>query len=175
MIRRSLPDGQIAPAANDKAPAERQKMEIERKFLIKSLPGDLSEYYSTLIEQAYLCGRPVIRVRRDGDQYYMTYKGGGLIAREEYNLPLTEDAYEHLLAKADGRIITKRRYRIPFGTYTIELDVFSGAYEGLILAEVEFESLADARQFIPPDWFAEDVSENPLYHNSVMALGGRNE
>ena len=150
-------------------------MEIERKFLIKSLPENLSAYYSTLIEQAYLCGRPVIRVRRDGDQYYMTYKGAGLIAREEYSLPLTEEAYAHLLKKADGIIITKRRYRIPCGTHTIELDVFSGEYEGLILAEVEFESLEDAGKFVPPDWFAEDVSENPLYHNSVMALGGQAE
>ena len=146
-------------------------MEIERKFLINALPENLSQYRSTLIEQAYLCGNPVVRVRRDGDQFYMTYKGEGLIAREEYNLPLTADAYAHLLGKADGRIITKRRYRIPYDSFTIELDVFSGEYEGLVIAEVEFESLEEAKRFEPPAWFSDDVSENPIYHNSVMALG----
>ncbi len=146
-------------------------MEIERKYLIKCLPEGLESYPSELIEQAYLCGHPVVRVRRDGNQYYLTYKGEGLIAREEYNLPLTEEAYAHLLAKADGKIITKRRFRIPFGPYTIELDVFSGDREGLVMAEVEFESLEDAESFIPPEWFGTDVSEDPAYHNSVMALG----
>ena len=148
-------------------------MEIERKFLVKALPDKLSEYPSSLIEQAYLCGNPVIRVRRDGGKYYMTYKGEGLIAREEYNLPLNAEAYVHLLSKSDGKVITKQRYRIPFGRFTIELDVFSGEYTGLIIAEVEFESLEEAKQFTPPDWFGEDVSENPAYHNSVMALGKR--
>ena len=62
-------------------------MEIERKFLIKELPENLETYPSHLIEQAYLCTKPVVRIRRQDDDYYMTYKGGGLMAREEYNLP----------------------------------------------------------------------------------------
>ena len=145
-------------------------MEIERKFLVNKLPEDLESYPSALIEQGYLSGSPVVRVRQDGDSYYLTYKGAGLIAREEYNLPLTAESYAHLLSKADGRIITKRRYRIPYDQYVIELDVFSGDYDGLVLAEVEFESLECAGSFTPPDWFGEDVSLDPRYHNSVMAL-----
>lgn len=99
-------------------------MEIERKFLIKRLPEDLEQYPCLLIEQAYLCTSPVIRVRRQNDEYYMTYKGQGLMVREEYNLPLNEEAYRHLKAKADGRTIAKKRYRIPFGEFVIELDLF---------------------------------------------------
>ena len=49
----------------------------------------------------------------DNDEYYLTYKGKGLLAREEYNLPLTKESYEHLIKKADGNIITKKRYEIP--------------------------------------------------------------
>ena len=52
--------------------------------------------------------RSCVRVRRDNDDYYLTYKGKGLLSREEYNLPLNKEAYEHLLAKADGIILTKR-------------------------------------------------------------------
>lgn len=63
-------------------------MEIERKFLIQKMPEHPEQYKSHLIEQAYLNVRPVVRVRREDENYYMTYKGGGMMAREEYNLPL---------------------------------------------------------------------------------------
>ena len=79
-------------------------MEIERKYLIEQLPEGCLSYPSRTIEQAYLCTDPVVRVRRDGDSFYLTYKSRGLLAREEYNLPLTEEAYLHLLKKADGNI-----------------------------------------------------------------------
>ena len=83
-------------------------MEIERKFLISKNAGAFrNKYKSHLIEQAYLNVRPVVRVRREDENYYMTYKGGGMMAREEYNLPLDADSYAHLLQKADGNIITK--------------------------------------------------------------------
>lgn len=51
--------------------------------------------------------RPVVRIRKENDEYFLTYKSKGLLAREEYNLPLTKEAYAHLLEKADGIIITK--------------------------------------------------------------------
>ena len=88
-------------------------MEIERKFLIKHIPENLDSYSYHLIEQAYLCTEPVVRIRRQDDEYYMTYKGSGMMRREEYNLPLNKDAYDHLLPKADGNVISKKRYLIP--------------------------------------------------------------
>ena len=142
-------------------------MEIERKYLITSLPGGYDAFPSRAIQQAYLCGDPVVRIRKEDDQYYLTYKSKGLLAREEYNLPLTKEAYDHLLPKADGISLTKRRYRIPIeGTdLTIELDIFSGDYEGLALAEVEFESVKQAEEFLPPDWFGRDVTFSGEYQN----------
>ena len=88
-------------------------MEIERKFLLKALPDDLSNYPCHRIEQAYLCVDPVIRIRKENDDHYLTYKGHGMLAREEFNLPLSEEAYRHLLTKVDGNIISKKRYLIP--------------------------------------------------------------
>lgn len=144
-------------------------MEIERKFLIKKLPDNLTSYKARKIEQAYLCTDPVVRVRRDNDDYYLTYKSRGMIVREEYNLPLTKEAYGHLLAKADGNIITKTRYEIPEkDNLTIELDVFEGKFDGLLLAEVEFTSEEEALGYIPPEWFGEDVSNSTKYHNSTL-------
>ena len=145
-------------------------MEIERKFLIKKLPDNLTSYKTRKIEQAYLCTDPVVRVRRDNDDYYLTYKSKGMIVREEYNLPLTKEAYGHLLAKADGNIITKTRYEIPEkDNLTIELDVFEGKFDGLLLAEVEFASEEEALCYIPPEWFGEDVSDSTKYHNSTLS------
>ncbi len=143
-------------------------MEIERKFTVTALP-DLKEYKFLKIQQAYLCTEPVVRIRREGEKYYMTYKGKGFLEREEYNLPLTRTAYEHLLEKADGNVITKNRYLIPYDSHTIELDIFEGVFQGLIIAEVEFSSRSEASLFAPPEWFNEDVTYKPEYHNSYLS------
>lgn len=146
-------------------------MEIERKYKITRPPEDYTRYPFHLIEQAYLCTEPVVRVRKQDDEYWLTYKSKGLLAREEYNLPLTKEAYEHLLLKADGMILTKKRYLIPLeqDSLTIELDVFEGAYHGLILAEVEFPSIEEANAFTPPVWFCEDVTFSGQYQNSRLS------
>ena len=145
-------------------------MEIERKFLIPELPADLSGYPHKELEQAYLCTSPVVRVRKEDDTYYLTCNGKGMMVREEYTLPLTKEAYQHLLEKADGKIITKTRYLIPLAPYTIELDIFHADYEGLYLAEVEFPDKKAAEQFTPPSWFGEDVTFDGRYHNSAMSV-----
>lgn len=159
-------------------------MEIERKFTIRNLPENLENYPFHHIEQAYLCVNPVIRVRREDNEYYMTYKGNGMMSREEHNLYLNEESYYHLLKKADGNIISKKRYLIPLMnpgfkegfpappedyTLTIELDVFDPPFAPLILAEVEFGSTEAAEAFLPPDWFDREVTYCKEYHNSYMA------
>ena len=150
-------------------------MEIERKYLIEKeqLPADLASYPFHKIEQGYLCTSPVVRIRRQDDEYYLTYKGKGLMAREEYNLPLNEEAYRHLIQKADGIIISKKRYLIPLtGRLTIELDIFEGDLAPLKLAEVEFETKEEAESFLPPKWFGKDVTFSSDYHNSTLSRVG---
>lgn len=144
-------------------------MEIERKFLVKEVPEGLNTYPCRHLEQGYLCIGPVIRIRKDNDKYELTYKSKGMMVREEYNLPLTKESYEHLKTKVDGRIITKKRYMIPYENYTIELDIFEGDLAPLLLAEVEFPTEEEAKSFNPPDWFAEDVTFSALYHNSFLS------
>ena len=144
-------------------------MEIERKYLISSLPEHLEQYPHRQLEQGYLSTSPVVRVRKDDDKYELTYKSKGLMVREEHNLPLTKESYEHLRTKIDGRLISKKRYCIPYGIYTIELDIFEGDLAPLVLAEVEFPTEQEANAFTPPDWFVEDVTFSPLYHNSILS------
>lgn len=159
-------------------------MEIERKFTVKELPKDLDKYPCHIIEQAYLNTDPVVRIRRQDDDYYMTYKGKGLLAREEYNLPLNETSYYHLRDKADGKVISKKRYVIPIAkpvftsedvkvidqnSLCVELDVFDEPFAPLVIAEVEFPSEEAANAFVPLNWFDQDVTQDPAYHNSNMS------
>ena len=105
-----------------------------------------------------------------GEEYIFCYKGKGRLSREEYNLPLTKEAYESLLGKIEGRVIRKSRYEIPCGKYTVELDVFQGELEGLCYAEVEFSSLEEAKNFQPLDWFSEELTEERGYSNAELSF-----
>lgn len=147
-------------------------MEIERKYLINTIPFDHTQYPCRHIEQGYLCTEPVVRIRQDNDEYVLTYKSKGLMVREEYNLPLTKESYSHLKQKVDGRLIVKDRFVIPLeNDLFIELDIFAGDLSGLILAEVEFPDIESANNFSAPEWFGEDVSHSSRYHNSNLSKG----
>ena len=150
-------------------------LEIERKFLVSKLPENLEQYPVRIIEQAYLNLTPAVRIRHDQskdlEKYELTYKGKGLLSHTEYNMPLDSSSYLHLLEKHDGLIIRKKRYMIPVGNYTAELDLFEGDLDGIVLAEVEFPNVQEANSFIPPSWFAKDVTESGQYSNARMARG----
>lgn len=140
-------------------------MEIERKFLVNLRDIDLNKYKRHEIMQGYICKDPVIRVRLEDDNMYLTVKGKGVLTREELNLPLSKEAFDDLIKKTDGKYIRKTRYLIPYDTHTIELDVFHEKLEGLIIAEVEFETVDASNAFIAPEWFIEDVTNNAEYQN----------
>lgn len=147
-------------------------MEIERKYLVTDPPENYKEFPHHIIEQGYLSTDPVVRVRKEDESYILTYKSRGLLAREEYNLPLNEGSYLNLIKKTDGHVLTKKRYRIPVENSNhliIEFDVFEGRYQGLMLAEVEFESLEEANSFTPPSWFGRDVTMTGEYQNSRLS------
>lgn len=150
-------------------------MEIERKFKINKLPDNLEQYEKKEIIQGYLCTQPVVRIRKSNENYILTYKNKSnfnqehAVINEEVELPLTKDAFEHLLSKVDFGVIKKTRYLIPLSQEHIaEFDVFHGKLSGLMFVEVEFPSEKDAIDFIKPDWFGEDVSKDKRYRNSYL-------
>ena len=145
-------------------------MEIERKYLVKSLPENLERYECKHIAQGYLCTNPVLRIRRSNDEYFLPYKGQGLMAREEHEFSISEESIDHLLRKTDGALLSKIRYMIPLDEkHTAELDIFQGIHAPLRLVEVEFESIEDAESFVAPDWFGDDVTNSGEYHNSRLS------
>ncbi len=151
-----------------------ENMEIERKWLIKKVPDGLEQYPCIRMEQAYLNISPTVRLRRENDSYFLTYKGIGEndLAHEEYNLPLTKDAFEHMMPKHDGRIIRKKRYVIPLEREGLkaELDIFEEPFAPLMVAEVEFSSMEEAEAYSGEDWFGSEVTHDPRFKNARMAV-----
>ncbi len=150
-------------------------MEIERKFKINKIPDNLEQYQKKEIIQGYLCTKPVVRIRKSNETCFLTYKNKlnlsqeHAVISEEVELPLTKEAFDHLIAKVDFGIIEKTRYLVPLSQgYTAELDVFHGRLKGLIFAEVEFPSEQEAINFSKPGWFGEDVSKDKRYRNSYL-------
>ncbi len=153
--------------------------EIERKFVINALPEGLGldRLPSKKIYQGYLSNAPeaAVRIRRKGDQYFWTYKGapeGHAAERVELECEITESQFDRMWPGTRGRRLEKTRYEIPYGAYTIELDVFEGDNAGHILAEVEFGSTSEADTFIPPHWFGADVTADKRFGNSNIAEAG---
>lgn len=147
-------------------------MEIERKYLIdeKNLPADLEPAAVLLIDRAISAANRSSASAVRTTTISSPTNPGGLMAREEYNLPLGAEGYAHLKEKIDGKLISKRRYLIPMENgLTIELDVFYEPCKGLLLAEVEFPDEASANSFCPPAWFGEDVTFDGRYHNSYLS------
>lgn len=151
-------------------------MEIERKFLLKKAPVSLSDYAFHKIEQAYLCTTPVMRIRKMDTAYFFTYKSAGLMEREEMEVPLSAESYEHLLKKCDGNVVSKTRYYIPLDSgLTAEVDLFHNGFDGLIIAEVEFPDRETAQNFVAPEWMNQDVTGDARFQNSNLCMMPENE
>jgi adenylate cyclase len=152
-------------------------IEIERKFLVAERPPQLDLHPGQRIEQGYLAIAPdgvEVRVRRRDGRATLTVKSGPGHVRTEEELDLDERRFGSLWPLTEGRRVTKTRHEIPLAGDTIaELDVYDGAHDGLMTAEVEFDSEAASERFEPPSWLGREVTGDKRYANQSLALGGR--
>lgn len=144
-------------------------IEIERKFLLKHLPRDLL-FDGIQICQGYMVNQQdlVVRIRLYGDKAFLTIKGPTSNAsRNEYEYAVPkQDATEMLSLFCQNPLIEKTRYQIEFSGFEWIIDLFSGSNKGLVVAEIELESVDQA--FEKPDWIGEEVTHDPRYHNSNL-------
>ena len=145
-------------------------IEIERKFLVRDTHM-LAGQQGAFLSQGYLSHTPdaTVRVRISGEQAFLTVKGrnqGARRAEFEYPVPV-EDARALLLLCPAGHI-EKTRYRIPVAEHVWEVDVFHGANDGLIVAEVELPD--EHAPITVPAWAGEEVTDDPRYYNSALSL-----
>ncbi len=145
-------------------------VEIERKFLLRDDSWQDSADNGVLIRQGYLAGseKSSIRVRIAGDKANINIKSATLdITRQEYEYPIPlVEANEMLDALSEGPLIEKTRYHVFHAKHCWEIDVFSGDNQGLVVAEVELESVNES--FELPDWLGEEVSDDARYYNVCL-------
>ena len=146
--------------------------EIERKFLVSGeFRQDSPESYR--IMQGYICSDPdrTVRVRVRGDKGFLTSKGHSSadgLSRYEWEKEISVTEAVELMALCGSGVIDKTRYLVPFGKHTYEVDVFHGANEGLVLAEIELSDEQEA--FEMPSWLGEEVTGDVRYYNSMLSL-----
>jgi CYTH domain-containing protein len=144
--------------------------EVERKFVVDDLPEEVRARPATRIRQGYLCVEPAeVRIRnRDDASHELTVKSVGGLSRAEVNLPLTPEQFDELWPLVQ-RSIEKDRTLYEVAGGTAEVDVYHGPLAGLVVAELEFPSEAEAAAFQPPSWFGTEVTTDPRYRNAALA------
>ena len=150
------------------------RLEIERKFLLDRVPPDLAG--GLPIEQGYVAimdDGVEVRIRRHGDERTLTIKSGPAHVRVEEELGIDERRFDALWPLTDGRRIAKTRHRVPVGDAAVaDLDVYHGAHDGLVVAEIEFPSVDDSERFDAPDWLGREVTGDARYANQWLAVHG---
>ena len=147
-------------------------LEIERKFLVKRLPDEIATFRCDEIAQGYLAtesGGVQVRLRRKGNVRSLTYKRTVKNGREEREIRLSAEQFDALWPATAGRRLSKVRYEMPWKEHTIEIDIYRGLHDGLIVAEVEFADEKSCAAFKPPDWMDEDVTGKSRYSNVLLA------
>jgi CYTH domain-containing protein len=150
-------------------------VEIERKFLVDELPAGLDWLDDRPLRQGYVAldGDTEVRVRDDAGSWRLTVKHGGGLRRVEEDIEIDERRGEALWDLTEGRRVEKRRHRLALGDALLEVDVFEGDLQGLVVAEVEFDGEDAARAFSPPEWFGREVTDDGAYKNRALAVEGR--
>lgn len=151
-------------------------MEVERKFLVETVADELRSAPRTQIAQGYLVlgEEEEARLRRRESALTLTVKAGRGLSRSETEITLGDDQFETLWPLTDGRRITKVRHEVELGDGLVaEVDLYAGALDGLVVAEVEFPDEAAAARFAPPPWFGREVTDDDAYKNRALALDGR--
>lgn len=155
----------------------KQPQEIERKFLVDLTLLDASpeDFEYATIRQGYLVigeDGSEARVRDKAGKYSITVKTKGDLVRGEWETELTESQFEILWPATEGKRVEKTRFKIPYDEHVIELDIYEGDLEGLVSAEIEFESIQAAEQFEVPTWLGRDVTEDSRFKNQNLACNG---
>ena len=146
--------------------------EVERKFLLSTLPSFLDGQSFKSIRQGYIAveaGGNEVRVRAKGKEYWLTVKSSGTLHRTEVELPISKEDFVQLWSLTGKRQIEKHRYEIEQDGKMIEVDVFKGNLNGLILAEIEFETIEEATAFQPFTWLTKEVTQHQEFKNRNLA------
>ena len=143
--------------------------EIERKFLVENDHWKTANIIGQrLLKQAYLLTESdrSVRIRITDNMAFFTVKLGVGITRGEFEYEIPVEEAEVMIAEAQLKCLEKTRYYIQYKAATWEVDVFHGALEGLVLAELELDS--EDQHIDLPNWVGKEVTLDPNYLNSNL-------
>ena len=149
-------------------------IEIERRFLTAGADWRRGAEASRKIRQAYLAVTPAasvrVRIANDAAAALTIKSGKAEIERAEFEYPIPVADAEELMAMRTGAVIEKQRYLLIVGGLRWEIDVFSGALAGLVIAEIELDD--KDQEFERPDWLGEEITDDGRYANASLAVNG---
>ena len=147
-------------------------IEIERKFLLTSLPDTMRG--GTRILQGYLAHdeQMEVRIRQYGNHHVLTVKEGRGLRRREIEVEISPEQFQALWPSTEGRRLEKVRSQVKHGAFQVEVDRYLGDLEPLLVAEVEFSSVEESERFEKPDYFGQEVTDEDAYKNLFLALHG---
>ncbi|QDE39240.1 CYTH domain-containing protein [Luteibacter pinisoli] len=148
-------------------------IEIERKFLLAGDGWRELVERSEPMAQGYLVGmasieaghaKSSVRVRVSGGQAWLNIKSATLgIERQEYEYPIAVADARHMLETLADGVVEKVRHHVMLDGAHFEIDEFTGANQGLVVAEIELDT-ADAA-YPTPAWLGAEVSDQVRYYN----------
>lgn len=147
-------------------------IEIERKFLVTSTDFIKESYSKFEIAQGYISSNPdrTIRIRIKDDKSFLTIKGKSSengLSRFEWEKEIDVKDAQNLLLLCEKGIIKKTRYNVKSGKHIIEVDVFYGENEGLVMAEIELQS--EDELYEKPNWLGKEVTNDERYYNAYLS------
>lgn len=149
-----------------------KNIEIERKFLMSTLPAFLEDIPAVRIDQGFLNAdkNRVTRIRVTSEnEAFLTVKGlSNGATRVEIETTIDVEKARDMLSMVEGAIVSKLRRKVFVGSKVWEIDQFLGANDGLLLAEIEFDS--EAESFDIPTWVGMEVTTDSRYANSNLAF-----
>lgn len=146
-------------------------VEIEHKFLLANDDWRENVSESVVYRQGYLSSQPTssIRVRVSNNQAWLNIKSAVIGTQRheyEYEIPLS-DAQEILNNLCVKPLIEKTRHFVTYQNHQWEIDEFEGENAGLIVAEIELDSIDEI--FAKPVWLGEEVTHDLRYYNNNLA------
>jgi adenylate cyclase len=141
-------------------------MEIERKFLISQLP-DLSDTHPIRFERYYLSitDQTEDRIQRTNDHYSREKKiVVNVLSRSTRKQKITKEEFD-ILKRSSSKAIVRDSYKL---SSDISIKIYHGEYEGLVRAEVEFNSMNDAMNYVPKSWMGKEITDSSLGRDSRL-------
>lgn len=153
----------------------KQFFEIEKKYIVTTLPAQLSYIHSAEINQGYLSISDKFeedRIRAINGKYFRSITQGVGIIKQGSQEEITQEQFNELWPKTIGKRVRKTRLTLEYQRRRLEVDIYHENLKSLITVEVEFPTLQAANEFIPPHWFSKEVTNDIRFRNQSLAVFG---